>query len=255
VKVSANLPSGVKPVSRAMMAPPLQSKDGNSGFAHLLRGANGHSGAGAMRDHLVVAGRNSRFEVETRIGDDAVRFDARPIIAPIGGPEVPDSAEANIGSSPVDDAIPAGVPTHADLMELVGHLVQRLLVIADRLTTKPSGVAMPETAALPPARARVIAGDSGGTPPSPGGREFLPLTVIVAEDPITAKPSTPPAPVQTNALVARIAALPREIVIVLRGVALSAEERETLVDAARKELAPLRLGERTIRIVGAGAKA
>ncbi|WP_332819469.1 hypothetical protein [Sphingopyxis sp.] len=255
MKVSTDLPSGVKPVSRAMMAPPQQPKGGNGGFAHLLHGANGHGRAGATRPDLVVEGGNSRFEVETRIGDDAVRFDARPIVAPIGEPDVSDSAEANIGSSPVGEAIPAGVATHADLMELVGHLVQRLPVIADRFTGKPGPVATPETAAAPPARARLIAGGSEGTPPSPGGRESLPLTVRVTEDPMAAKPSTPPAPAQTNALVARIAALPREIVIVLRGVTLSAEEHETLVDAAQKELAPLRLGERTIRIVGAGAKA
>ena len=255
MKVSTNLPSGVKPVSRAMMAPPQQPKGGNGGFAHLLHGANGHGRAGATRPDLVVEGGNSRFEVETRIGDDAVRFDARAIVAPIGEPAAPNSAGANIAPSPAGKALPVGAPTHADLRELVGHLVQRLPVIADRLTAKPSGIAAAETGMSSPARARMIAGSSEGTPLLPDGRESLPLTVRVAEDPKAAKRSALPAPVQTTTLMARVAALPREIVIVLRGVKLLAEERETLIEAARQELAPLRLGERTIRIVGAGGKA
>lgn len=254
MKVSVNLPSGVTPPSRAMMAPPAQPKGENSGFAHLLRGANGRGGAGAQHLDLVAESSNGRFKIETRIGDDAVRFDARPIVAPIGRSEAQDSAGASTGPSPAGEATPNGAPTYAHLLELVSHLVQRLPIIADRLTGKPSPGATFEMAASSPARARQVAGGSAGTPPSPGGHETLPLAARVAEDPMAAKPSAPPAPVQTNALAARIAALPREILIVLRGVSLSAEERESLVDAVRRELAPLRLGERTIRIVGAGGK-
>lgn len=254
MKVSTNLPAGAKPVSRAMMAPPQQPKGGNGAFARLLRGANGHGGAGT-RPELAVEGGNSRFEVETRIGDDAVRFDARPIVAPIGKPGTPDIDGADSGSSPIDKAIPAGTPTRVDLRELVGHLIQRLPVIADRLTARPGGEALPETIVRLPARAGVIAEGSEGTPPSQGGRGSLPLMVSMTEDSMTAKPSTPPAPVQTTTLIARVAALPREIVIVVRGVRLSAEEREALAEAARHELAPLQLGERTIRIMGAGTKA
>ncbi len=253
MKISANPPAAVKPPSRAMMVPPEQAKGGTDGFARLLRGAGGRGAAEALLPDI-IAGGNSRFEVETQIGDDAVRFDARPIVAPTGAAEAPgDGAGAKSGVT-AGEALPGAAPAHADLLALVGQLARRLPDIADGPLAGRAWVAASQNAPAAPGRPIRIAASPVGRPPAPDGRESLPLTVRVSDD-AAARPSTPPSPAHTNALTARLAALPREILVVLRGVTLSPDERETLIDAVRRELTPLRLGERTIRIVGAGGTA
>lgn len=251
MKVSANLPSGTKPASRSLPASLQQPKGRNGGFAELLRGANGHRAADFRVPNLVVGAGNSRFEVETKIGDDAIRFDARPIVAPTGGTKSVGGTDAGIEPSPIAKITEASVPTYAELAKLVAHLAQNLPAIAEHLTARSGPAAIAETASARPSGAPLPTGMPAAAPPAPGGREPLSLITKLTEA-IAAKPTAAPPPLQTSTLAARVTALPREIVIMLRGVTLSAEERETLADTVQRELAPLRLNERTIRIMGAG---
>lgn len=250
MKVSTNPPSATIFAGKAMPPPFQQIQGGHRSFAQLLRGPNGGRESNATMK--VETGAN-HFAVETRIGEDAVRFDARPIVAPTADAKPAAPANARHSLAAKADAAEAPTPAQAELEKLVEQLARHLPSIAGHFT-KEYGPALQSTGPGGPRQIGPTTGTAAECTPLQMGRTPGQSTANTA-DVVATKPTSTPPPAQTSAVAARVSALPREIVIVLRGVSLSAKDRETLADIVRHELAPHRLGERMIRIIGAGGKA
>lgn len=227
---------------------PTGARHGAGAFVDILHGGRniGRDAPSMVASFLVDTGAG-RFEVETHVGDAAVRFDARPIVAPVTPDPRPDAPGAVAAAT--DAAPPASEPPKAGLAELMHAIVQTLPAFDTReappVSTAPSEAppAAPGTRSGPAARAGAV----------PEGRVAPRLIVAVTDGveaaPPAARQAPPPA---TNALSARVAALPREILIVLRGISLAADESRALVDEIRQALVHYRFRDRPIRILGAG---
>lgn len=253
MKIGASLPM---PGSVAGHRPVAASQpDGRpDGFAEILRDGRGYAclrPGGCDPFHPVVEADGARFALETHIGDSAVRFDARPIVAPIGGTE--DVAVEDAKRPPAVDTPTEALPTvtYPALLQLSGEIAARLPVIADRIA-QARGTSVHGEA--PPLRRK--SGSVGTWRPLDPATLSPPLrhgpASFQARGSASAAPPAPPPTASQNMLAARVTALPREIVVVLRGLSLTASEARSLSDAMRGMLVLHQLGDRIIRFVGAG---
>lgn len=229
-------------------------------FANLLRSAQGDgprppAPIPALPLAEITAGGN-RFSVETQIGDDAIRFDARPIVGPTATPVFSDDTDAK-AAGPADDIQPSDITPPRE--ELIALVVQ----IADRI---PPLVTMPAQMATdgpsPPAPTISAQRTDGAAPRFPlvpqAGLLISPpliVSVVGAQSPEAAAPPPPtPTPTTSHLLAARVAALPREVIVALHGVTLSSDDMLMLADTIRQALAQYRLEDRPVRIFGTGGK-
>lgn len=253
MKISSTPPS---PLScRASAAPSAPRRDGG-GFFGAMQGSlrNGYLEISICELFKpVVDTETGRFAVETAIGDDAVRFDARPILAPTGASGGAATGTGAPGAASTGQPAATDAPPHAALADLVAELAERLPVIAARAAI-PQGEA---------ARSALLFPVSSGPPPTPASS-------IAAASPARHRETAGAAPGRVGAAAAlrylpdlgrtaartsaQVTALPRDVVVVLRGVSLSFEEGSMLSEKMRAVLAEHRLGDRTIRIMGIEAR-
>lgn len=276
VSLSSSTPPPVFKSREAASQPATRNTaETGSGFADLLRGA-GPSGerraetmvgeatglpvpastASMGADPLGYAPQGAKhFEVRSEIGDSAVRFDARPIVAPTGAPGAGDFA---IGVS-------AGAEVQTP--EIPGLDAKQLAALVEALT---QGVA---SLIGDPNPSRFAESNTAG----PRGETRVPRAGLTAETRAAAAQSAiraglsradttariaagsgvkaPASSTNNSALFARIAALPREIAVVIRGVNLSAQDREIIGERLASLFAEHGLADRTIRIISTTRRA
>lgn len=257
MKIGASLPMPGNPSSQTghRSVAPSRAEGRPDAFAEILRDGRGYAcvkPGGCDPFHPTVDTDSARFVVETHIGDTAVRFDARPIVAPIGGPE---EAAPQTFTAPKTPDAPREAPTtvtYPALLQLAGEIAARLPAIADRIVQAQAAPVRGESA-----RPRIGGGGVGTWRPTETAMRSPALrhgpTSFEARGSVSAAPQ-PPSTASQNMVAARIAALPREVMVVLRGLSLTASEERSLSDAMRGMLIQHHLGDRIIRIVGTGAK-
>lgn len=182
------------------------------------------------------------FATLVRIGDDAVRFDARPIVAPTA--EAASAAEPMTGADRLALAIrhepgPAALPAN------------RSDVVADALRAA--------VARLGDARATVVAGTVDAAPIAAGADgHALPASLpgptrgpgkgtarlATAPTPLTPRPAAPDRPVGV-----RIVILADEVRVLLRAALLTGADRTELARVARETLADTPLAGRPVRLI------
>lgn len=204
----------------------------------------------ALLECVVEAG-GQRFAVATHIGEDAVRFDARPIVAPSGepagendGPPLTPAPRAEL--PPPQNPLRDPAPQFAHARDLGARIGLHAAMIASeigagRLDTRPldqagRGGRMASSGLAPAIPAAVL---SGGAQPPPSAEAS-------AQRPASAR-TRGGGGSDTSAFV-RLSALPRDIILAIRGMPLSAADIRALREALRETLERHGLGDRAVRI-------
>lgn len=257
MKIGSSPPIPAPPLSGRTAAPnPSAARPNGGGFLDTMQGTrrNGYlevSICDLFRPY-VETGAGS-FAVETAIGDDAVRFDARAIVAPTGGQADADT-QVPASAPPAESEPSPDRPAQSALAELVGELAERVSIIARQVESLHLG-----TVRSPAMPTDNIPASPTATPTAPGSSPAAlrrtPAAPTRPGEAASALRYVPDPASSSTPTLARVTALPRDILVVLRGISLSAEESFALVDKMRGVLARHRLGDRMIRIVGTGAQA
>lgn len=204
----------------------------------------------ALLEPVIEAG-GQRFAVATHIGEDAVRFDARPIVAPSGEPMSeqegqPPAAVTREDLPTPQIPLPSPAPEFAharDLGARIGLHAATLAseIAAGRLDTRGiEQAARGERAASSGlATAAPSATASRGAQPPPSAETSAPRAASAR--------SRGGGAAETSAFV-RLSALPRDIVLAIRGMSLSAADVRALREALRETLERHGLGDRPVRI-------
>lgn len=231
------------------------SADGNDSFAQLIAGlperAGSRNGVEAVL-HSPEVESAGRAANEVRIGDDAIRFDAKAIVAPSGAGPMP------VRNEPDGRAceLVAPIPAPAASQSLCPNVEQVLAAGAD-LT---SGPAIPMQQAQPTAHSRVRVNlarhfSAAAGLPSPGGigpraaRFSIDFPRMDAGEVPTGQPlrravSTP----DTSAIFARLVAIDGSYRVRTRGAALTPGEADKLSERIRAALREYGLADRPVTI-------
>ena len=180
------------------------------------------------------------------IGEDAVRFDARPIIGRALAMELPVETSHPVKTEMARPVLPT---TDTPEFERGPALSRAIALAAPRIAALVSEPATSQVAAPVPA-------DRPAASAKAGVAEFVePLAPTIANRRLAsegAAPSVPPLPDAANAGISAdvsLALLADEVLVTVRGLDLSAEEEETLADEARRLLASSDFGGRLLRVV------
>lgn len=187
-----------------------------------------------------------QFDVRTEIGDDAIRFDARPIV----GDTARVNASASCTAPTSGEELPAAaLPVSASVSGLLRQIEAQLPLVVERAIAMASHE-RPIQAAVDAAATRGASAMSTATPSALNAGEHRALQAVrSASRPTPPSAEPPPPPPDKRAPTARVAVMPREVSVLIRGVSLSARDSQTLGEAVRELLRDYRLGQHTVHIV------
>ena len=213
-------------------------------FAQLLLDRGASSGVAEEQFTFRSSGRD--FQASASIGEDAIRFDARPVVAP-GSVDMQISPTSTAGDqAALTVRLDLGAATELALIQqisavrrAVGQDANYLLQIA---LAPPAVIETGFEPAQPPRGISPSAEIQAMLAPaerSPGPRD---LSVPEAPAPSSLRSPGKTVPPASLALLAQ------EVLITVRGLALSPSEIETLLNDVRQLLAANGIAERTVRI-------
>lgn len=228
-----------------MQQPVAPGERSTFSFAELLAGAE--RSPGAPGEDLAFSSRGRDFRGSLTVGEGAIRFDARPVVAPVDMPVDRDLAATSAGSAQLV-AVTAGLEQpglHPDGVLSAFRLPLSVQAVggaaSDRAgagaTRGAAGSRHPGAAATPPP-----AGASAGRSSVPTGEALEQggaRQAARAARGATAAETRPPASVVLS---------PQEVLVVVHGIALSPGERKALLLDVRELLAAHGLGDRAIRL-------
>jgi hypothetical protein len=219
---------------------PAEGETPAPSFAELLIGAEPFLTAA---EELVFTSGGRDFRGTVTVGEDAIRFDARPVVAPAQLPAndtlVAPAAGSALLAQPVAKLEVLGVRT--------GHTAVASLPDAIR-GAKPGSI---DASAPHRATESERTGKAVGTPfaGAHAGRTLAPTAAARADGArqvppaaraaVAAGQAKPPASVIVSA---------QDVLVVIHGIALSAAEERILLKDARELLASHGLGDRTVRV-------
>jgi hypothetical protein len=182
------------------------------------------------------------------IGDDAVRFDARPVVgrafvpeAPVGVPSL-GRAESAMPDRPDVEALPSEV----ELLRALALAAPKFAVAMPASGSGRSPGTAPSRQSSGPAGGGQL--HSSGVNGRPAANHPNPPTARAAG---ASTPAARGAKSEFGAILA-LTSLPGEVVLSVRGLELTADEKESLMDEVRHLLAGTSFGNRTLRVVTSG---
>lgn len=201
-----------------------------------------------VMEGLDFVSSDRQFRASVSVADDAIRFDARPVVAPAG------TTETGGAPTPLDDSTlgALGTLTASAVAPAHGAEGTASIDVADlraagafdfqRTRSGEGGGPTGRTQGGSPALASpAIAPAAGPTPPLAPPADRLALSPSSADRPVGTRPlTTRPA---------SITVLPREVLVVVHGLALSSAESRILLQDVRDLLAAHGLGEKSVRLV------
>jgi hypothetical protein len=215
-------------------------------FAELLLGSDPALATASAEFDFASSGRDFRGTVN--VGEDAIRFDARPVVAPaqLAGPDelvhdaVSGAAPGHPGTSPAINDPAAGAPVRvlqalSPAFHGSGPFQQGLRAADASAPTgreRPGKGTAPGLAASPAHRARA----SGIATPAADGP---PEATFAARAAAAAAQAKPPVSMVVS---------PQDVLVVVHGITLSAAELKTLLQDVRDLLASHGFGDRAIRL-------
>lgn len=257
MKVAAPPMQPMQPMRPAVTSAEGRSDDAASGgvsFARMLESLQP-----TLPRSFTVATPGQVFEVETRIGDDAVSFQARPIVGPGGA--IPASGE---GFSPEDGSFArnAGDRALPDPDGVTDASLSMRHVSMRELGSEP-GTGMSDRGVAPERAIRDV-GIGGRSPSLPGPSAQQSATSSATRTMPTrlapVAPTAPLAPTQPTARHATTAAnqpvvvalLPQEVRVMVRGIDLSEDLARALSREIGRALARYGFADRAVHIVSTG---
>ncbi len=184
-----------------------------------------------------------RDDPAVEIGEDAVRFDARPLLVHSSG------FEASAGASRPVGVAPTGLELVAENAELQPELQRALARIAPHFEAKRLGRAVWTASTLLVGRFSVAA--KGAV--TPAGETQAPLRAGPPPVPEGADPADHSTPADSAKAEIRteisLALAGDEVLVTVRGVELTADEEEALAGELRGLLASTDFGGRALRVV------
>lgn len=231
----------------------------NISFGLLVRdsGDEGKSivAAGLSRNRTANS-EEATFAARTCIGDDAVPFDARPIVAPaqVSAEQVLEQPSHTASAAEVAKTLSPTI-SETILLSILKDVVERRSAVVSSLATDSKNEHGGNKQTIERGAATRAVSDSAGmaTPPSAIGQPGV-AALGGTQTPTALSSSVRPMTSSGHHMAARITALPSEVIISLRGLALSSAEREALADEIQAMLKHYQFDDRVIRIVGFGGE-